>query len=411
VTNIDAKQISRTDYEPVKRIDFIDAIRGLAIAAMIIVNNQGDWSNVFPILKHSAWHGLSGADLVFPLFIFIMGLSSAMDPMMNQFSYNSIKKILKRSSILIIFGLVINIFAAENIDNFRIPGVLQRIGLCYAILSILAFRPNPKRYVFLLILITSAYSAMLLFLPYVNGGPTLASDSNICYYIDSNIFFGHTYAHAPAKGFDPEGLPSTMGALTTALIGSILGYIIKKAYQNYTDAGFGTHSDNAKLPTINIFMTAVIFMTVGLILSFIIPINKNLWTTSFSFICSSIAVFLAIITYILCRHEFFRRLFYPLRIMGKHSLAVYFASSMAGLATIKITINDDGKKAALKAALIKSIIPSGLDPMLSSLLYSLIHLIIWMLFAITHDAFLSYFKTAIRPGLRNKSCTTPIQHQ
>ena len=201
-----------------KRIESVDLLRGFTIAAMILVNTPGTWSSVYKPLLHAEWNGLTPTDLIFPFFLFIVGISI-------YFAYKNksndalvYKKILIRSVKLIGLGIFLNIFLPyypfiKDFDSFRIPGVLQRIGIVFFISSILYINFNWKILVTISIVILIGYWFILGFLPFSDGTlPTFErAANNWANYIDLNILGNHMWQ----SDYDPEGIFSTLPSIVT----------------------------------------------------------------------------------------------------------------------------------------------------------------------------------------------------
>jgi predicted acyltransferase len=243
----------------------VDALRGLTVAAMLLVNNPGDWSHVYAPLLHAPWHGLTPTDLIFPLFLFIVGVSIALavSPRIERGESKPrlAKAVLVRAARIVALGLLLHACAmwAFDLPHYRPMGVLQRIGLCYAVAGLLAIctRP-PVRWVFIALLVLG-YAAAL-----VSGG-SLEPFENIASRIDFSMLGEHVYQLDPAtgRGHDPEGLTSTLGALATTLIGLEAGRWLREGR------------------VWRLWIGAVVMLIAGQLWSLALPLNKNLWTPSY----------------------------------------------------------------------------------------------------------------------------------
>lgn len=243
----------------------VDALRGITVAAMLLVNNPGDWGHVYAPLLHAPWHGLTPTDLIFPLFLFIVGVSIALavSPRIERGESQPrlAKAVLVRAARIVALGLLLHACAmwAFDLPHYRPMGVLQRIGLCYAVVGLLAIctRP-PARWVFIALLLFG-YAALL-----VSGG-SLAPFENIASRIDFFLLGQHVYQLDPTtgRGHDPEGLASTLGALATTLIGLEAGRWLREG-----DLG-------------RLWIAAAVGLAVGQLGSLVLPLNKNLWTPSY----------------------------------------------------------------------------------------------------------------------------------
>ncbi len=195
------------------RVVSVDILRGITIIAMILVNNPGTWGAVYPPLLHAPWHGLTPTDLIFPFFLFIVGISISYAYKNKPNSYPIYKKIIIRSLKLIGLGLFLSWFLPyppflRSFEVLRFPGVLQRIGVVFFISSILFLNLNTKQLSGVVILILVAYWLFLGFVPLPDGTlPTFdRAPNNWANYLDVAILGNHTWK----ADYDPEGLLSTM---------------------------------------------------------------------------------------------------------------------------------------------------------------------------------------------------------
>ncbi len=349
------------------RAPHIDIFRGIAIALMIIVNNQGDWGNVFRIFRHASWHGFLGADIVFPLFLFIMGASLPLS-INTQLSYGISRgaltvRILRRTAILIAIGIVINLLPHFNIATVRIPGVLQRIGLCYGAVGLIYLFMKPRsQYIFAATIMT-LYTAALLFIgPDGFGLHPLTPEDTICYMIDRTLFAGHTYAHAPIAGFDPEGLLSTLPAIVSTMVGFFVSDV-------------RTKRGNTERTEAILLGVAIASMIAGIIIAPVLPINKNLWTPSYVLLTSGISICIITILKIIEDRGKTGAWSQPFRWLGTNSLFIYIASSAAGkiLATVS-----SYSGTTIKEMIFAKLFAPWLSPSMASFMYAFAFLIVWI---------------------------------
>ncbi len=349
------------------RLLSLDVLRGLTIAGMILVNNQGDWSCVYPALAHAPWHGWLGADFVFPFFLFVMGASL-------YFSLSARIKagpprprlaltILRRSAVLILLGLLLNLFPSFDFASVRIPGVLQRIGLCYCFASLLFLYTGRRVQVIITLMLLALYASLLLFVTPQSPGPgSLEPCCNLPGYVDGMLFPDHTYEHAPAPGFDPEGLLSTLPAMASAMIGVFAAAGIRA----------GSRARHA-LPLAGIVMTAA-----GLALDPLMPINKSLWTPTYVLFTGGAAIVLFYLSDLLFIGRRFERAAVPFLVLGRNAIAVYLLSSMAGRAMVSIFITVDGAGLSVKELLFRSLFAPLAPPCAASLIYATVFLLAWI---------------------------------
>ena len=260
------------------RLKSLDIMRGLTVALMILVNNGGEQN--YHILPHSKWNGLTPCDLVFPFFLFMMGMSTYLSLRKTEFKPSLIiyRKIAKRTILLFLIGLSINWFdmicSGNGLDfaHLRIWAVLQRIALCYGIVSLLAIHINQRYFVHIILGIIIVYMGILAF----GNGYAYDASVNIIAQADLHFFgYDHLYHKSPV---DPEGLLSTLPAIAHTMIGFLCCKYISIADQN-------VHS---KIKFLKI--SGLIMLILGFFLSLIgFGINKRIWSPSYVFVSCGFA--------------------------------------------------------------------------------------------------------------------------
>jgi predicted acyltransferase len=296
-----------------KRLESVDILRGFTIAAMILVNTPGSWSHVYSPLLHAEWHGLTPTDLIFPFFLFIVGISIFFAYQNKPNTKSTYVKITIRSLKLIGLGLFLNLFLPyfpfiNELDSFRIPGVLQRIGIVFFISSILFINFNWKTLIGISIFILIGYWCILGFVSFPNGvEPTFdRASNNWANFIDLNIFGKHMYQ----SDYDPEGLLSTFPSIVTCLLGILVGNVMLKKPKN----------------AIVLVLISIIFLGLGYLFSFWFPINKAIWSSSFVLVTSGWATLILAIIYYLTDvlNLKFGTIF---KYVGMNAITIYFLSS------------------------------------------------------------------------------------
>lgn len=266
------------------RLKSLDIVRGMTVAGMILVNNG--YGPTFEPLRHAQWNGLTLSDLVFPFFLFIMGVSLYLSMSGRGLHYSRAKmvKILKRSALLFLFGILINwidlaIGHGEVVfDNLRFWAVMQRIALCYLIAGVFALTVSASYTIPFAVLLLITYAGIIE----GGGGYEYDAGSNILHTIDAFIFGeAHLYHKSPV---DPEGLLSTMSAVTNVLFGFYCGMKIKQS---------GSFSEKVT----SLFMAGTLLTFAGLLLNYGLPFNKRIWSPSFALVTSGLcALLLAVVT-------------------------------------------------------------------------------------------------------------------
>ena len=310
----------------------IDVLRGMTIAGMILVNNPGSWSTIFPPLRHAAWHGCTPTDLVFPFFLFIVGAALAFSfaKYGNILNSSSVKKVVKRSLLIFLTGLLLNAFPFYNtspnadlsfwqnwvyyIEHLRIFGVLQRIALCYLVGALLALWMNkPKKIICAGIALMALHTAILIIFA-ADEGP-FALNGSISAAIDVGIF-GEAHVY---KGygipFDPEGLLGVLSGSATVLFGYLIGGVIRGGKEKTTVVA-------------DIYTIGLISLGIGIILSIFIPINKPLWTPSYVLYAGGWSVLMLALFIYFIDVKGKEKIFFPFKALGLNPL---FAFVMAGV--------------------------------------------------------------------------------
>ncbi|MEW6202167.1 MAG: DUF5009 domain-containing protein, partial [bacterium] len=265
-----------------KRLLSLDVFRGITIAGMILVNNHGPDATPYAPLRHADWHGWTPTDLVFPFFVFIMGVSMAFSFARRTESGHSkrnfLRHIVKRSVILFVLGLLWN-FDIMKLPYWRIMGVLQRLALVYLFASLIVLYTRRRGQAISAAALLALYWALMKLVPVPGfGAGDLSREGNLAGYIDNLLLKGYLYTPT----WDPEGLLHTIPAIAGGLIGCLVGHWIR------SDKGI-TEKISGLAVAGNIFIVA------GLILHSWFPINKNLWSPSYVIFISGLAMnFLAV---------------------------------------------------------------------------------------------------------------------
>jgi predicted acyltransferase len=246
------------------RFASVDALRGLSVAAMLLVNNPGDWNHVYAPLRHAPWHGCTPADLIFPFFLFIVGVSIALG-LVPRVENGDDRAALRRAvcwrgARIVGLGLLLHALAFWLLDKewFRLWGVLQRIGLCFAVVGLLAIYTRARTQWVVLAALLLAYAALLAW-----GGR--APWQNPASRLDAALFGALLYAYDPATGLghDPEGLLSTLPAVASTLLGLRAGEWLRRGRRRALMIG------------------ALLALLLGGVWAQWLPLNKPLWTSSY----------------------------------------------------------------------------------------------------------------------------------
>jgi len=357
------------------RLVSLDVFRGITIALMILVNNPGG-SEYYGPLQHADWNGLTLADLVFPFFIFIMGVAiphSFVNKIDQRVGTRSLLlRIVRRTAVLFLLGLFINGFPYFSLSNLRVLGVLQRIALCYFFASIIFLFVKPRWRLFLTAALPLIYWALMVLVPVPSyGAGVLSKEGNLGAYLDRLVLGGHLYAGT----WDPEGILSTLPAVSTALIGILTGQYLTSRQEP---------SGKTRL-AVNLVCFGGLGLVIGLAGSFLFPINKNLWSSSYVAFTGGMAVAsLAAFFYIV---DFRMRIGWtkPFVILGMNAITVYVLSEIGNLALIYTTVPLVSGNIALKSLIFERFFASWAGPLHGSFLYALAYLAFcWVIAAILY---------------------------
>ncbi|TXG36603.1 acyltransferase family protein [Seonamhaeicola maritimus] len=349
-----------------QRIASVDILRGFTIVAMILVNTPGDWGNVYAPLLHAKWHGLTPTDLIFPFFLFIVGISIYFAYKNKPASGTTYKKILIRSLKLIGLGLFLNIFIPhfpffEDLETLRFLGVLQRIGIVFFISAILYLNCNWKTLTGISLSILIGYWLFLGYVPLPNGlTPTFdRAPNNWANYMDLQILGMHMWQ----PDFDPEGVLSTLPSIVSCLMGVLVGKLL----------------DALKHISL-LLVTALILLVFGYVLDIWFPINKAIWSSSFVLVTSGWGtLFLGVIYYLIDVRKFqFGTIF---KYVGMNAITIYFLSSFISKCMYLIKVNENH---SIHSYLYNTVFVQSFIPLkTSSLLYALVVVIFYIILAYT----------------------------
>src|ERR1043165_10256131 len=276
------------------RLISLDVFRGLTVAGMVLVNNPGTWSHIYWPLEHAEWNGWTPTDLIFPFFLFIVGVAIPLafakriergDPRRALFI-----KVLIRSVIIFLLGECLAGFPYFHLSTMRIPGVLQRIAVCYFFAGLIYLLTKTRT----LAIIAGALLIIYHFLMTRGHAPgtyagDLSREGSLASYIDRTVFGPHVWRQAVV--YDPEGILSTMGALATTLFGVLTGYLIRD-------------KERTSIEKVTVmFVAGFACIIVGWSWNPWFPINKALWTSSYVFFTAGLALGFLALCYLRLLHK------------------------------------------------------------------------------------------------------------
>ena len=404
-----------------ERLISLDVFRGLTILLMTIVNNPGDWGNVYPPLLHAEWHGCTLTDLVFPFFIFIMGVAVPLAMPDKFYDGTAFNKILVRSLRMLCLGIFFNFFGKiqlfglegiqllmgrliitvavgyalmgsfsskiknilafsilfiylllaysgiEAYQDVRLPGVLQRIAIVYFVVSLLYLKTSQKTQIITGIVLLLGYWAIMTLIPVPGiGEANLEKGTNLASWLDSILLKGHMYRGTVT--WDPEGILSTIPSIVNGIIGLLIGQLLQ------TDM-----IKIQKAQRMGIIGTVLIFF--GLIWDIIFPINKSLWTSSYVLYTTGLATVVLTILYYIIDIANYKKGFKPFLVWGVNPMIVFFTSQIIPQALVMIEFQNPHHPAE-KINLLNYLYTFGIapffsNPMTASLAGALVYVGIW----------------------------------
>lgn len=403
------------------RLLSLDVLRGLTIMLMTIVNNPGDWGHVYAPFLHAEWHGCTPTDLVFPTFLFIVGITTVLATPQKIVTDATIQKILTRFLRIFLLGLFLNFFSKihifglegialllarlvitagvvvalfsdydrkkqlyvalgifllmmilafggfEDYKNVRIPGVLQRIGIVYLVVSLLYLSTTLRTQIVVGLVLLLAYWAIMTLIPVPGVGPAnVEKATNIAAWLDYLLLPDHLWASA--KTWDPEGILSTLPAVGTGIAGLLTGALLTSAL-------------SSRKKGLYLLAAGVAGIILGLLWNEVFPINKALWTSSYVFYAAGIALVILAMLYYIIDYKEWQGWLMPFLVFGVNPMVVFFFSGIIPRTLSSIQVPhpvDAGETVGLQSYLYNfQIAPHFANPKSASMAGALIYLAIW----------------------------------
>lgn len=404
-----------------ERLISLDVFRGLTILLMTIVNNPGDWGHVFPPLLHAEWNGCTPTDLVFPFFIFIMGVAVPLAMPDKIYDGTTFNKILIRSLRMLCLGIFFNFFekiqlfglegiplligrliitiavgyalmgnfslklknifafsiliiylflaysGIEAYQDVRLPGVLQRIAIVYFVVSLLYLKTSQKTQIITGIILLLGYWAVMTLIPVPGiGEANLEKGTNLASWLDSVFLKNHMYHET--KTWDPEGILSTIPSIVNGIIGLLIGQLLLLKISK---------TEIAK----KMALVGIALIIAGLLCNIVFPINKSIWTSSYVLYTTGLAATALAILYYIIDIADYKKGFKPFLIWGVNPMIVFFASQIIPQALIMIQFENpykSGEQINLLNYLYSfGIVPFFSNPMMASFAGALVYVGIW----------------------------------
>jgi predicted acyltransferase len=361
------------------RLVALDAFRGATIAAMILVNNPGSWAHVYAPLRHADWHGCTPTDLIFPFFLFIVGVAIplAFAPRLAAGASRPAlaARALRRGATLVLLGLGIAAYPFvtltpvfgmhANLADLRVPGVLQRIGVCYVLAAWLALFTRGRTQALVLVACLLGYQALLLLVPVQGGsaGQLDAKAGNLAAWVDRAVF-GERHLWKQSRTWDPEGLLGTIPALATCLFGVACGRVLLAAA-------------DARVKCARLAAAGAVWTLAGWTWGLWFPLNKSLWTSSYAtFTAGLAAIALAALLYAVDVRGW-RRPARPLVAYGVNAITVFVGSALLARTLQLVRVRRGDGSVALSAWVHETLFAAWLPPKPASLAYALAWIAGW----------------------------------
>ena len=347
-----------------QRLVSLDVFRGITIAGMILVNNPGTWEHIYWPLQHAQWHGWTPTDLVFPFFLFIVGvaitLAFATRVELGGNKRELYLKVVKRSLIIFAIGLFLNAFPRFDFSVLRIPGVLQRIAVCYLLASLIFLNTRIAMQIAITIGLLILYCLLVNYVPAPGyAAADLTKEGSLPSYVDRVVFGKHVWSQA--KVYDPEGLLSTIPALATTLIGVLTGHWLRGEKTRYEK-------------TAGMFVAGAVCIAIGWAWNAFFPINKALWTSSYVLFTGGLALQFLALCYWLIDIKGYRKWARPFEIFGVNAIALYVGAGLMADLFGLIRVGDT----RLGGWIYNNAFASWLSPINASLAFAISFVLVWL---------------------------------
>ena len=354
-----------------QRLLSLDVFRGITVATMVLVNNPGSWGKIYSPLKHAEWHGCTPTDLIFPFFLYIMGVSIVFalgsKKENRQEHGNLILRAFRRGLVLFLLGLILALIPSFDFSTVRIMGVLQRIGIVFFVCAVLFIKTGPKTQFKVLVAILLAYWTLMTLVPVPGvGNPNLEKETSLAAWID-RLVLTEQHTWKSSRTWDPEGLLSTLPAIGTGILGMLTGSWIRRKDKN----------DSEK--TAWLFASGFMCMIAGLAFGLFFPINKSLWTSSYVLYTGGLAAMGFGLLYWMVDVQGYRRFTGPFVAYGINAISVFFLSALVVKTMSRIKIPLDGELVDSKTWLYKTFFSSWLSAYNASLAWALAFTLAWLI--------------------------------
>lgn len=351
------------------RLLSLDVFRGLTIAGMTLVNNPGTWSSIYWPLEHAEWNGWTPTDLIFPFFLFIVGVSITL-AFGRRLEEGALRrpmylKVIKRSLIIFGLGLFLNGFPFFHLSDIRIPGVLQRIAVCYLLTGLIFLSTRIRTQALTAVALLFVYWIVMtqIAAPGFSAGD-LTKEGSLASFVDRMVLGPHIWKQG--KVYDPEGILSTIPAISTCLFGVLTGHWLRTERSQFEKAA-------------GLFVAGAVCVMIGWAWHPFFPINKSLWTSSYVVFTAGLALQLLALCYWLIDIKGYRRWAWPFVVFGVNAIALFVGSGlmvkMMGL--IKVPLSD-GSTTSSQGWIFRNLFLSWASPINASLAYAIAFILFWL---------------------------------
>lgn len=356
---------------PGPRLVSLDVFRGVTIAGMLLVNNPGTWSAIYPPLRHAEWHGWTPTDLIFPFFLYIVGVAMVFSLVRRMEEGASRARLFskagRRALILVALGLALHGFPGYDFSEMRFPGVLQRIGVAYLAASAIVLTTKRARgQAFWAAGLLLLYWGLMTLVPvpgYATGD--LSPDGSLAAYLDRMIL-GTEHMWSQSRTWDPEGILSTIPAVGTVLLGVLTGHWLR-----------GARPPVEK--TVWLFVAGNAALLVGIVWGWVFPINKNLWTSSYVVFTGGMALHFLGVCYWLVDVKRWRRWALPFVVYGTNAIAAFVLSTFGAILIGRvIRVPAAEGTVPLKAWIFQNLFAPWAEPVNASLAFAAAYVLLWL---------------------------------
>lgn len=354
------------------RLLSVDALRGFTVAGMVLVNNPGTWNAVYGPLQHAAWHGWTPTDMVFPFFLFVVGVSIplALGPALERGAGGLTERVLRRAAVIFTLGLLLHALPFFPLATLRIPGVLQRIAVCYLLAALLVIATRGVRgWRVQAVTAGALLVGYWLLMTKVAAPGQVAGDlspaGNLAGYVD-RLVLGSRHIWQATRAYDPEGILSTLPATATTLLGVLAGHWLR--------AGQVAGRAGARLVG-GLAIGGVATAALGWIWGLSFPVNKPLWTSSYALLMAGLAALALAACHWVIEVRGRRGWAVPFAVLGVHALTLFFLSSLMAKLLFIVRVGAGGPR--LQTWLFEHLFAPWTTAVNASLAYALAYVLLW----------------------------------